>query len=64
MHVPSHKADRNFQKTTVHNYRRKKTNYSEPTKNTFERDLLAMKQVWEMLKEGTVRWCGEVGRQY
>tara|TARA_B100000029_G_scaffold474301_1_gene516472 strand:- start:652 stop:855 length:204 start_codon:yes stop_codon:yes gene_type:complete len=33
-------------------------------KNIFERDLSAMKQVWQMLKEGTVRWFGEVGRQY
>tara|TARA_B100000029_G_scaffold471120_1_gene510525 strand:+ start:1385 stop:1570 length:186 start_codon:yes stop_codon:yes gene_type:complete len=32
--------------------------------NTFERDLFAMRQVWKMLKTGTIRWFGEVGRQY
>ncbi len=29
-----------------------------------ERDITAMKKVWKMLREGSVRWLGEVGRQY
>ena len=33
-------------------------------KNTFNRDLMAMKQVWNLLKEGAIRWIGEVGRKY
>ncbi len=32
--------------------------------NGLERDLFAMKQVWKMLQQGTVRWFGEIGRQY
>ena len=32
--------------------------------NSLERDLLAMKHVWKMLQQGTVRWFGEIGRQY
>ncbi|HGY5545776.1 MAG: hypothetical protein AB8A35_08625 [Prochlorococcus sp.] len=30
----------------------------------FERDLAAMGRVWRMLRQGTMRWFGEVGRQY
>ena len=33
-------------------------------RNSFDRDLVAMKQVWEMLKKGTVTAIGEFGRQY
>ncbi len=33
-------------------------------KSSLDRDFLAMKQVWEMLKTGTIRWFGEIGRQY
>ncbi len=33
-------------------------------KNNLLRDLYAMTQVWELLKSGTIRWFGEVGRQY
>ncbi len=29
-----------------------------------DRDIAAMKKVWEMLLEGSVRWLGEIGRQY
>ncbi len=32
--------------------------------NELERDLAAMKKVWKMLREGSVRWLGEIGRQY
>ena len=33
-------------------------------KNGLDRDIAAMRKVWEMLREGSVRWLGEVGRQY
>ena len=33
-------------------------------KNDFQRDLCAMQEVWRLLKQGTIRWFGEVGRQY
>ncbi len=29
-----------------------------------DRDIAAMKVVWRMLREGSVRWIGEVGRKY
>ncbi len=32
--------------------------------NGLGRDIAAMKKVWAMLREGSVRWLGEVGRQY
>ena len=32
--------------------------------NGLDRDIAAMKKVWEMLREGSVRWLGELGRQY
>ncbi len=32
--------------------------------NGLNRDITAMKKVWKMLLEGSVRWLGEVGRQY
>ena len=32
--------------------------------NGLDRDIAAMKKVWKMLREGSVRWLGEVGRQY
>ena len=32
--------------------------------NELDRDIAAMKKVWEMLLEGSIRWFGEVGRQY
>ena len=32
--------------------------------NEFERDLLAMKKVCQLLKRGAIRWFGEVGRQF
>ncbi len=33
-------------------------------KSPFEKDLLAMQEVWKMLKTGVIRWFGEVGRRY
>ena len=33
-------------------------------KNGLDRDIAAMRKVWKMLGEGSVRWLGEVGRQY
>ncbi len=33
-------------------------------KSPFEKDLLAMQEVWQMLKTGAIRWFGEVGRRY
>ncbi len=32
--------------------------------NEFERDLFAMRQVLNIMQKGTIRWFGEVGRQY
>ncbi len=32
--------------------------------NGLVRDIAAMRKVWEMLRKGSVRWFGEVGRQY
>ena len=29
-----------------------------------DRDIAAMNKVWRMLLEGSMRWFGEVGRQY
>ena len=42
----------------------RKTRITKRFSNTFNRDLAAMKQVWEMLKKGTVTAIGEFGRQY
>ena len=38
--------------------------HSNNFKNGLDRDIAAMRKVWEMLREGSVRWLGEVGRQY
>jgi len=32
--------------------------------NGLDRDIFAMKKVLKMLRLGSVRWLGEVGRQY
>jgi len=32
--------------------------------NGLDRDISAMKKVLKMLRQGSVRWLGEVGRQY
>jgi len=32
--------------------------------NGLDRDIFAMKKVLKMLRQGSVRWLGEVGRQY
>lgn len=32
--------------------------------NGLDRDIIAMKKVLQILHEGSVRWIGEVGRQY
>ena len=37
---------------------------AEQFKSLFHRDLAAMNQVWAMLKQGTIRAFGEIGRQY
>ncbi len=41
-------------------------NLSHPSNfnNGLDRDIAAMKKVWKMLLEGSIRWFGEVGRQY
>ena len=44
--------------------RRKDVRKSKQFKSLFHRDLAAMKQVWAMLKQGTIRAFGEIGRQY
>ena len=33
-------------------------------RNDFDRDLAAMARVWSMIRQGAVRWIGEIGRQY
>ena len=33
-------------------------------KSMLNRDLAAMNKVWIMLKQGTIRALGEIGRQY
>ncbi len=38
--------------------------YPSNFNNGLERDIAAMKKVWGMLLEGSIRWFGEVGRQY
>ncbi|ABM79714.1 MAG: hypothetical protein EVA79_06700 [Prochlorococcus sp. MED-G132] len=43
---------------------RKNSNRSKPFNSDFERDLAAMNRVWRMLRQGTIRWLGEIGRQY
>ena len=48
--------DRSARKT--HNRR------SKQFKSVIERDFAAMAIVWRMLKEGTARAFGEIGRQY
>jgi len=32
--------------------------------NVLDRDIASMKKVLKMLREGSVRWLGELGRQY
>ena len=44
--------------------RRKDVRKAKQFKSLFHRDLAAMKQVWAMLKQGTIRAFGEIGRQY
>ena len=44
--------------------RRKDVGKSKQFKSLFHRDLAAMKQVWAMLRQGTIRAFGEIGRQY
>ena len=46
------------------NRRRKNVRQSGKFKSTFNRDLAAMNHVWRMLKQGTIRAFGEIGRQY
>ena len=44
--------------------RRKDVRRSKQFKSLFHRDLAAMNQVWAMIKQGTIRAFGEIGRQY
>ena len=44
--------------------RRQNVRMSKQFKSLFHRDLSAMNQVWTMLKQGTIRALGEIGRQY
>ena len=44
--------------------KRQKVRRSKQFKSLFHRDLAAMNQVWTMLKQGTIRAFGEIGRQY
>ena len=37
---------------------------TRPIRSYFDRDLAAMKRVWQMIRRGAVRMVGEVGRQY
>ena len=46
------------------NSRRKDVRRSKQFKSLFHRDLAAMNQVWAMIKQGTIRAFGEIGRQY
>tara|TARA_B100001059_G_scaffold107059_1_gene106702 strand:- start:1201 stop:1335 length:135 start_codon:yes stop_codon:yes gene_type:complete len=34
------------------------------SRTDFDRDLAAMAKVWSMIRQGAVRWIGEIGRQY
>ena len=44
--------------------RRKDLRRPKQFKSLFDRDLAAMNQVWAMIKKGTIRAFGEIGRQY
>ena len=44
--------------------RRQNVRRSKQFKSVFHRDLAAMNKVWTMLKQGTIRAFGEIGRQY
>ena len=44
--------------------KRQNVRRSKQFKSLFHRDLAAMKQVWAMIKQGTIRAFGEIGRQY
>ena len=45
-------------------FRKQDVRSSGEFKTLFNRDLSAMNQVWRMIKEGTIRAFGEIGRQY
>ncbi len=42
----------------------KKTYPKRRFEKEISRDIFAMKQVWKLLRQGTMRWFGEIGRQY
>ena len=44
--------------------RRKNVRRPQQFKSLLHRDLAAMNQVWAMIKQGTIRAFGEIGRQY
>ena len=64
MHSHNCKRHRKFHSRTIPNPNKSQTRNYKQAINTFEQDLISMKQVWEILKTGAIRWFGEVGRQY
>ena len=44
---------------------RRRSPYDEPRfPSELDRDIAAMKRVWQMIRAGAVRMVGEIGRQY
>ncbi len=64
MRSKSSRLNQRFIITNKQTDRSTKNSKSRPFKNALARDLFAMQQVWQMLKEGTIRFVGEIGRQY
>ena len=64
MHSHQYKRRHNLGNNTAPNPSKRQGRNYKQAHNTFEQDLVAMKQVWKILKTGTIRWFGEVGRQY
>ena len=58
-----HKAGRNFKAGSYRGPRPQEPR-AKKFNNAIERDLFAMRKVLKLLKEGTIRWIGELGRQY
>ena len=48
----------------IEELRTQKVKRTRKFKTTFHRDIAAMKEVWRMLKRGSVAAFGEIGRQY
>ena len=64
MEYQGYRTEKRFDQQTQNYTQRKFYSRRKGFKNNFERDLVAMKQVWKMLQEGSIRWLGEVGRRY